>query len=257
MSDNLDSFEPLDRNSPMPLWAQLERELRRRLEAGEFVDRFPTDLEITSEYEVSRHTARHAVSRLGADGIVKRERGRGTTVNKNHFEQSLGALYSLFQLVEDNGDEQRSRVLAIETSADGMAAEQLGIDPKEELFHLSRLRMANGEPLAIDEVWMPADIGEALMGCDFTHTGLYAELARLNLPRPNQGFERIRPLVPSLECKHLLDLGPSDAAFSLERLGRCGNRPVEWRITTVRGDRFSFVAEWSEGQSSGLRLASD
>ena len=257
MSDNVDKSEPLDRNSPMPLWAQLERELRRRLDGGEFVNRFPTDLEITNEYGVSRHTARHAVSRLGADGIVKRERGRGTTVNKNHFEQSLGALYSLFQLVEDSGDEQTSEVLALEFVTDVVAAEQLGLGSSEKLFYLSRLRKAGNEPLAIDEVWMPASVGESLVGCDFTHTGLYAEMERLDLPRPNQGFERIRPLVPSDQCQSRLNLDPKDAAFSLERLGRVDDQPIEWRITTVRGDRFSFVADWSPGQSSGLRVASD
>ena len=48
---------PLDRADPMPLWAQLEAELRRRIDAGEFSDgRFPTDLELTEGYEVSRHT---------------------------------------------------------------------------------------------------------------------------------------------------------------------------------------------------------
>ena len=46
----------LDRNSPMPLWAQLESELKRRLDAGEFNERFPTDGELVAEYEVSRHT---------------------------------------------------------------------------------------------------------------------------------------------------------------------------------------------------------
>ena len=47
----------LDRHSPLPLWAQLETDLRRRIDAGEFADgRFPTDLELTEGYDVSRHT---------------------------------------------------------------------------------------------------------------------------------------------------------------------------------------------------------
>ena len=43
---------PLDRADPVPLWAQLETELRRRIDAGEFSDgRFPTDLELTLFHE--------------------------------------------------------------------------------------------------------------------------------------------------------------------------------------------------------------
>ena len=58
-------IERLQRDHPMPLWAQLEAELRRRLQAGEFADgAFPTDLELTRSYEVSRHTVREAVRQL-------------------------------------------------------------------------------------------------------------------------------------------------------------------------------------------------
>ena len=51
----------LDRSSPLPLWAQLLDDLRDRLDAGEFAESFPTDLELTTAYGVSRHTAREAV----------------------------------------------------------------------------------------------------------------------------------------------------------------------------------------------------
>ena len=69
MTDDFSSgSKRLDRHSPVPLWTQLEQELRRRMEAGHFEQRFPTDRELMAIYEVSRHTARHAVSQLGADG---------------------------------------------------------------------------------------------------------------------------------------------------------------------------------------------
>ena len=48
--------------APTRCQAQLEAELRRRIDAGEFSDgRFPTDLELTEGYEVSRHTVRRSV----------------------------------------------------------------------------------------------------------------------------------------------------------------------------------------------------
>ncbi len=53
----------------------------------------------------------------------------------------------------------------------------------------------------------------------------------------------------------LLGLDGLEAVFSLQRLGMLDNRPIEWRITLIRGDRFSFMADWSAGQRSGLRLA--
>ena len=256
MSEFAQGAEALDRNSPLPLWAQLETELRRRLELGEFAVRFPTDQELTTIYGVSRHTARHAVDRLYSDGIVTRERGRGTTVNQSHFEQSLGALYSLFQIVEDRGVEQRSKVLALEKVVDASIAEELDLDADAPLVHLSRVRFADDEPLAIDNVWLPYDVAAPLLDTDFTHTALYAELERVAGVRPIQGSERIRPVVPSAEERALLGLKNGSAAFSLERRGCDASRPLEWRVTLIRGDRFSFLADWSVGSKAGLRLAS-
>ena len=81
----------LDRDGDEPLWLQLEGELRRRLSLGHFAERFPTDRELMQVYGVSRHTARHAVDRLGNDGIVRRSRGVGTSVDSTALSTSSGS----------------------------------------------------------------------------------------------------------------------------------------------------------------------
>src|SRR5215813_9928508 len=57
----------LDRRSPLPLWAQLRADLRRRLDAGAFDDEFPGELALVADYGVSRHTVRSAPTRLPAE----------------------------------------------------------------------------------------------------------------------------------------------------------------------------------------------
>lgn len=239
----------------MPLWAQLEADLRRRLETGEFDERFPTDLELTEDYDVSRHTVREAIRHLNRDGLLRRERGRGTVLNRAEFEQSLGALYSLFRSIEAAGVEQRSTVLTLEITTEPVAASQLHLDADAPLVYLERIRLADDDPLAVDRAWLPADLAEPLLDVDFTHTALYDELDRVVGVRPNEGWERITPIVPSPGDRRLLELGPDDAAFFLERLGTRDGRRIEWRSTVIRGDRYRFVADWSTGTSTDLRLA--
>jgi len=247
------SMSPLDRSSPMPLWAQLESELLVRLEADEFADGFPTDLELTETYQVSRHTVREAVRHLNKTGVLKRERGRGTVVNRSEFEQSLGTLYSLFQSVESNGVEQTSEVLRLEVVVDSVAASNLKVGESAELVLLERLRLAGGVPLAIDRAWLPLQVAEPLLAVDWARTALYVELANAGAPVPNQGWERLTPIVPTPADRSKLGLRKTDAAFFLERLGSRDGTPIEWRTTVIRGDRYRFVADWSTGGRSELR----
>jgi GntR family transcriptional regulator len=248
------SANELDRKSPMPLWAQLEAELRRRVEAGEFDEGyFPTDLELTEAYDVSRHTVREAVRQLNKTGLLTRERGRGTVVNRSEFEQSLGTLYSLFQSVESAGVEQTSEVLRLEVVSDSAAATQLELPEDAELVLLERLRLAAGAPLAVDRAWLPAALAAPLLDVDWSRTALYAELAAAGAPVPNQGWERLTPIVPTPADRGRLGLRKTDAAFFLERLGSRDGVPVEWRTTVIRGDRYRFVTDWSTGVKTELR----
>ncbi len=243
----------VDRSAAEPLWAQLDAELRRRMELGHFRVRFPTDRELMAVYGVSRHTARHAVSQLGNDGIVRRARGIGTSVDRRTFERSLGSLYSLFQVVEESGVPQRSDVRSLALVTDPEAAEQLDLDADAPLVLIDRLRWAGDEPLAIDRIWLPADVAEPLLDVDFTRTSLYDELEHAAGMRPNAGWERIHPGIPTEQERTSLQLDAGEAVFSIERRGTYNGDPVEWRITTIRGDRFTLVADWTAGQRNELR----
>lgn len=249
-----DAATPVDRASSLPLWAQVEHDLRRRLEQGEFETCFPTDIALTEQYGVSRHTIRHAIAELNRTGVLRRQRGRGTVVDQAEFEQSLGSLYSLFRSIESSGVEQRSRLLGRRLDDDPRARHEMDLQPDDAMVFIERLRLAGDSPLAIDRAWLPEAIGRPLLEADFAHTALYDELERIGQRRPNEGWERIAPGIPTGDERRLLELGRTATVFSVERLGRVDGRPIEWRHTVIRGDRYRFVADWSTGAARALRL---
>lgn len=249
---------PLDRESPLPLWAQLTDELRRRVRGGEFADQLPTETQLRDQYGVSRQTVREALGRLRAEGLLTAQRGRGTFVKDTGeapFIQPLGALYSLFRAIEARGIEQRSEVRALRRVVDPAAAAALRLADGDELVYLERLRLCGGEPLALDFAWMPLDLAEPLLSADFSHTALYDELARRCGVRVTGGSETIRPLIPTTARRRLLGLPGRVAVFEIERLANAMGRPVEFRRSLVRGDRFSLVAQWSPVSSYTLDAA--
>ena len=246
----------VDRSSPVPLWSQVLEDLRVRLGEGEFAERFPTDLELMDTYGVSRHTARDAVRRLADEGLVDRERGRGTFVRARAIEQPLGALYSLFQSIAAEGYEQRSRVLTLEERTDAEAAAVLGLAPGDPLVFLERVRLLDDEPIAVDCSWLPASFARPLLEVDFAHTSLYGELRGRCGVSPSHGWERIEPKLPTPAQRDLLGVGPEVVVFAIERLASDDRRALEWRHSVVRGDRYSFVARWSgAGVATGMEPA--
>ena len=98
-------------------------------------------------------------------------------------------------------------------------------------FRLERLRLAGEEPLALDTVWLPSDLGAPMLEADLSHTGLYDELAARTGIRLDGGREDIRGAVPTAAEQRALAISPSTGALMISRLGYAARRPVEWRRT--------------------------
>ena len=246
MTDSV--FRKPDRTNPLPLWAQIMEDLRLRLSSGEFADGLPPERELIEQYQVSRHTMRDAMRRLHAEGLIDRERGRGTFLRAQPIEQTPGSLYSLFRSIEDQGFEQRSEVLHLDQRSAPDVAAHLKLPESTVFIYLHRIRNADNTPIATDEIWLPASIAAPLLTVDFRHTAVYAELDRLCGARPESGWERIHPVIPSPEERALLRVTKREPGFLVERVTLFGGRPLEWRRTVIRGDMYTFVTEWKSSQ---------
>lgn len=233
----------LDRSASTPLWRQLASDLRARLDGGEFTGGFPGEVDLGIQYAVSRHTVREALRQLRAAGVISTGRGRRPrlTAPDAVIAQPTGIAYSLFASVEDRGSVQTSVVRVLTVRADGVVAPRLGLEESSPLVHLERLRLADGRPLALDRVWLPASIGEPLLDVDFRRTSLYEELARTGIPVTG-GQETVRAVIPTRAEHDTLGLQPPSAVFSVERTGTSSGVPVEWRHTLIRADRFTLTS---------------
>src|SRR5438309_2309944 len=129
----------------MPLHSQLETTLRRLIEQGQISTGavLPGELELAAQLGMSRHTVRHALGVLTNEGLLRRERGRGTTVVSDTprlFERSLSAFYAFAWEARARGATQRSYVLERQVlPADERLAQRLQVEPGTELERIVRL----------------------------------------------------------------------------------------------------------------------
>lgn len=234
----------LDRTSPVPLWAQIERDLRDRLLNGDFDTQFPTEPELMSEYQVSRSTVRQAVSELERSGLVERRRGIGTRVTERRLVDSMARMYSMAGWIASAGLPERSVVPVVESAPlPDPAVDRLGQHPGSHGVHIVRVRYAGDDPLAIDRSWLPMDVGRLLLDEDLTSGSLYDRLAYGGVI-PTGSTEQVHPIDPDPDDRALLGLPDTELAFEIERIVHAGATPVEYRVSIVRGDGYTLTATW-------------
>lgn len=80
----------LDRNGDIPLYQQLGQYIREHViangeQAGNF--RIPPEKSLSKSWGVSTHTVRQALNCLVEEGLLARQRGRGTFVRSSHLDR--------------------------------------------------------------------------------------------------------------------------------------------------------------------------
>lgn len=239
-------------NSPprRPLWESISADLADRVASGEFADGFPGELELAETYGVSRGTIRNALRPLRETGSVTAQRGKKPQVIVGGMGSTFGPVYSLFASVQESGMTQRSVVLDRRIVTDPVTAGLLSLPPTEELLKLSRLRLADDEPFAVDHVWLPAERVRPLLDVDFAETALYKELRERCGITVDGGHEELRADTASALDVERLGCALGAPMFRIQRIGYHRGTAVELRCSHILGDRYSVNATFGAGAPS-------
>lgn len=233
-----------------PLWESISADLADRVASGEFTDGFPGELELAETYGVSRGTIRNALRPLRETGSVTAQRGKKPQVIVGGMGSTFGPVYSLFASVQESGMTQRSVVLDRRIVTDPVTAGLLSLPPTEELLKLSRLRLADDEPFAVDHVWLPAERVRPLLDVDFAETALYKELRERCGITVDGGHEELRADTASALDVERLGCALGAPMFRIQRIGYHRGTAVELRCSHILGDRYSVNATFGAGVPS-------
>lgn len=237
----------INRNSGLPLYQQLYDILRSRIVHGDWEpgDMIPTESGLIETYQVSRAVARQALDMLVSEGLIYRQRGRGTFVAHPTLEQSLVRIVSFTEDMQQRGMEPETHVLFSGlVLAPEDVAEPLGIEPGEELARLDRLRLANGELLSIEHAFLVHRYCPGIIGGDYAKSSLRAALRDQHGIRLIRARQTIRAIGAPRELARELEIRAGAALLFIERVSFSQhNRPVEFLRKYYRGDRYSLYNE--------------
>jgi GntR family transcriptional regulator len=231
------------RTARVPKYYRLKRHLLEMTETLAPGAPVPPERTLATEFDTSRTTVRQALQELVVEGRLERIQGKGTFVAKPKVAQVLH-LTSYTEDMRAQGLQPTSRLLDTGyVTADDRLAGLLDIAPGGRVLRIERLRLASGEPMAIETTHLSATRFPALRRSLAEHTSLYTALAEVYDVRLAEAEETIET---SLATPREAGLLGTDVGLPMLMLSRhsldAGGRPVEWVRSVYRGDRYKFVA---------------
>lgn len=238
-------FETLDKSSFTPMYAQIQTQLLGMIRSGRLNagDLLPSEEELSRVYRVSRMTARQALQLLKSQGMATRHRGRGTFVAQPKVEKDITHLSGFTAEMLALGMKPSSRVLKAETlPATDEIAGLLGIQSGEPVFRLSRLRLANGLPVASEEVCLSQAKFPGIQNLDFARESLYLTLRERYGVCFGIADETLEARAAGRSEAQLLEIPPRSSLLVIQRTLRgVDGEPIETSRSTYRGDRYRAV----------------
>jgi GntR family transcriptional regulator len=239
----------IDRSSKLPLYHQLYEILRDEILHGEWQpgDVIPPEPDLIRLHGVSRTTVRQVLDMLVNEGLIYRQQGRGTFVAHPTLEQALVRIVSFTDDMRQRGIKPGTEILSSEViPAPRDIAEKLAIEPGEELAHLGRLRLADGEPMAIEESHLVHRYCPGVLQGDYASNPLREALDQRYGIRWLRAKQIIRAIPASRDLARVLSITPKSALLYIERVSYSQyNTPVEFLRIYYRGDRYALYNELS------------
>lgn len=239
--------EELNRNSKVPLYHQLYEILRGFIVRGDWPPgtMIPPESELCQTYGVSQITARQALDNLVSDGLIYRQRGRGSFVAQPAIETSLTRIISFTEDMRQRGYTPGSRVFYSGLAGAPQAlAQELQVEPGEELAQIHRLRYADDEPLSIEKSSLVHRYCPGVLNDNFETVSLRETLSNQYGIRLVRARQSIRALNSTSKQADLLSIKPGAALLGIERVSYSQhNVPVEYLQIYYRADRYVLYTE--------------
>ena len=239
----------IDKNSPVPLYHQVEQDLKQDIKAKKYAvgDPIPTEVDLIARYGVSRMTIRLAIEELEKEGYVKKVQGRGTFVKRQKVTQELGVITSWSETMRAQGKEPvAQKIDKRELTATPELAEQMEIEPGTRLYYVERLRCVDGEPLSISRIHIIADLAPGLLEIDGIKDSVYKVLEEQYHVELSSADEVVEACAADTMQAKLLQI---EAGFPIIKVTRLTRDPIgktiELSEVWTRGDQYAYKVHLS------------
>ncbi len=208
-------------------------------------DVIPSEPELQARFEVSRITLRKAVDDLVTEGLLVRQQGRGTFVQKLKVTHQLNSITSWTEQLLAIGQVPRTLHLeAEEIEPPNRIARDLELGPHDTVFVLRRLRLVNDEPLTLIVNYLPSRLVPGFAAKAPQRESLYETLDEDYGLVAARAVDMVETRAATDEEAKRLRIDPWDPLLCVTRVSYLADgRPLEIGVAISRGDRYQYRVE--------------
>jgi GntR family transcriptional regulator len=233
----------VDKHVASPVYVQIAEAIKtmlreRSIPAGAAM---PPERVLAQRLGVSRMTIRQANDLLERIGLIERHPGRGTFAVQNRIIKQEQETRSFSEEIRSRGGVPSSRVISFRSMESTNAiADYFGITPGDLVYEIQRVRLADGIPIALESVQIPAAMFPHLDRFNLVDHSLYQILEENYGIELARSEEEISAAQPNAQHKKLLQLPRNTAVLHIRRRTfTTDGRPLELASTTYRGDLYT------------------
>lgn len=238
----------IDRHSPVPYYIQVKESLQEQIRQRSWQPGYqlPSEPDLCRIFGVSRTVIRQALQELANEGLLVREKGRGTFVAEPKISGSLvQRLAGFYEDLVSQGYTPTTYVLRQEVvPAPPTVAAYLGVKTGTAVIEIERLRFIQDEPLVLATTYLPHALCPAVLHADLSNQSLYAlleEQCGLSIAR---GYRIVEAVLPNEHQARLLAVDKSSPLIKLKSVTFLNDgTPLEYYQAYYRGDRLQFKVE--------------
>jgi GntR family transcriptional regulator len=248
----------LDTTSGIPLYVQVRERLRAELVQMEQGDPIPVEAELEKQYGVSRITIRRAVEDLASEGLLLRQQGKGTFVQRTKLTHELSLITSWTDQLKRLGFVPRTAHRKyIEESPSSHVADALRLGPMEKVTRIQRVRLAQREPISYMINYIPSRLVPEFTKKKFGEESLYELLENQYGLFASMAVDTVGSRMATEEEAAALKIDSRSPVLSVRRLSYLDDgTPMELSLVTSRGDRYQYeVTLRGRPRTSGSQLA--
>jgi len=240
--------ETINFDSHIPYYIQLMDILREKVQQAEWVpgDQIPGEQDLCEQYQVSRTVVRQALRELEFEGVISRQKGKGTFISLPKISEGLvQKLTGFYQDMVERGLKPGSQVLHQNViSSNDKIANFLNIKSGEKVIDIQRLRFINDEPIQLVTTYIPFDVCPSLASVDLSNRSLYEYLEKECGIYLAKGHRYIEAVLANDYEAALLGIERGDPLLLLDSVSFSENgQPIEYYHALHRGDRSRFEVE--------------